>query len=291
MKRATVPRAVSPARMASGDHACLGFDDDNIRWKIRATFAEAGLLRGEQVIFFADAGGDGIGDAGFQQTADRLIGQGLRGAAIALDRGQILVIPDWPPQWETLTQGALHGGYVGIRATADMAWCARPDKRVDSAELVDYEAGLTPVLTDIGLTAICEYDRRLFPPDILGRVAAAHPASVPERPDALRVRRTERVLCVDGEADFAASADFEYALKLGPPPEHLDLTGLTFMDAYCAGLVLRLAVAACGGNGTGRSRLVVHCSPLVARMLRLCGAETVPQLDLREQPRRCPGRP
>lgn len=334
MNRATAPRTVSPERMTSGDHACLGFDDDNARWKVRAAFAEAGLFRGEQVIFFADAAtttvtdtatarararatarattratatatatttttttaagvgagaGAGVGGATHaEETVDHLLSQGLSAAATALDRGQILVLPDWPPDWGTLTDNALRNGYLGIRATGDMSWCARPGVGVGPAELVDYEAGLTPVLAGIGVTAICEYDRRLFSPDVLGLVAAAHPASV-ERLDALRVRRTERVLYIDGEADLATSADFEYALRLGPPPELLDLTGLTFMDARCAGLVVRLAAAAAvaaGGNATARGPLVVRCSPLVARTLRLCGAEMVPQLDVREESRR-----
>jgi hypothetical protein len=288
MDRAAVPRTVSPERMASGEHACLGFDDDTARWEIRAAFAEAGLSRGEQVIFFTDP------VTTVEEAVTRLLGQGVHAAVPALRRGQLLVVNQFPADrlaaWRAVGEKALHQGYPGIRATGDMSWCAAPEPALGPAELVSYEAALTSVFADIGFTAICEYDRRLFAPEFLGRVAAAHPVSVLGKTDVLRIERTGPVLRLVGEADLATRADFEYCLKRAfdadagartgaypgqGPPQQLDLTELTFIDAHCAALVVRHA-AALGQAG----RLLVRCAPLQARTLRLCGAAAVPQLVL-----------
>ncbi|MFD0549812.1 hypothetical protein ACFQ0X_11870 [Streptomyces rectiviolaceus] len=54
MDSSSVTRTVSVTRMNSGDHACLGFDDDETRWELRAAYADIGLSRGELVVFFTD---------------------------------------------------------------------------------------------------------------------------------------------------------------------------------------------------------------------------------------------
>ncbi|MGW2349543.1 hypothetical protein [Actinacidiphila glaucinigra] len=56
MDSGTVPRTVPVDRMASGDHACLGFQDEDDRWEIRAAFTAIGLARGERVLLLTGPG-------------------------------------------------------------------------------------------------------------------------------------------------------------------------------------------------------------------------------------------
>ncbi|MDJ0342105.1 MEDS domain-containing protein [Streptomyces sp. H10-C2] len=285
MDSGAVPHTVSVDRMASGDHACLGFDSHEARWAIRAAFTEAGLCLGERVILFAGPGTTP------EETAVRLAEHGVP-AAQALRDDRLLVIneiPGYDPErgfdpegraatWIEFTENANMMGFSGLRATGDMSWALEPG--VDHQELVDYETGLTPLFADIGFTAICEYDLRLFPPELMCRVNAAHPTEVLPSLDALHITRTGTILHLAGNADLATREQFDADLRKslrgpGPPPRLIDLTALSFIDAHCATTLIRLAA---GLSPT--ARLAVHCPPTHARVLRLCGADDIPQLTL-----------
>jgi anti-anti-sigma regulatory factor len=283
----TVPRTLSVDRMASGDHACLGFDNDDARWEIRAAFAESGLHRGEQVLLFLDPATTA------EETITRLSALGVR-AARALALGSLVIldngIPGYDPAtgfdpeahaatWVRATDDAHRQGFPGIRAVGDMSWVLQG---VDHDSLIAYEAALTPVFADIGFTAICEYDRRRFTPDLLGRVSAAHPTSVLQRLDALHIEHADGTLVISGDADLATRSEFEFGLREAfespdGPPRLIDLTELSFIDAHCAALLVRRTA-----DLDPAARLVLRCPPLHARTLRLCGATEVPQLFLVE---------
>jgi anti-anti-sigma regulatory factor len=285
MDSGDVPHTVSVDRMASGDHACLTFDSHRARWAVRAAFTETGLLRGERVILFVGPGTT-PGTA-----AARLADHGVP-AAEALRDERLLVVnatPGYEPKrgfdaesraatWLGLTEDASVMGFSGLRAVGDMSWAVEPG--VDPEELIDYETGLTPLFADIGFTAICEYDRRLFPPGLMGRVGACHPTEILQSLDALHITRTGTILHLAGNADLATREQFDTELHrslngLGPPPRLVDLTALSFIDAHCATTLVRLAAAL-----PHPARLAVHCPATHARVLRLCGAGAVPQLTL-----------
>jgi anti-anti-sigma regulatory factor len=280
----TVPRTLSVDRMASGDHACLGFDDDEARWEIRAAFTEIGLHRGERVIFFTDPATTP------EETVNRLSELGVR-AERALALGSLVIVNETPGHdpaaaagfdpaaraatWVGATDTAHRQGFPGIRAVGDMSWVL---DGVDHDSLVAYEAACTQVFADIGFTVICEYDRRRFAPDLLGRVSAAHPTSVLQRLDALHVEHADGALMMSGDADLATRSEFEFGLReafAAPagPPRLIDLSELSFIDAHCAALLVRHTAAL-----DRSARVILRCPPLHARTLRLCGATEVPQL-------------
>lgn len=285
MESGAVPHTVSVDRMASGDHACLGFDTHRARWAVRAAFTEAGLFRGERVILFVDPG------TSPKEAVARLTDHGVP-ADRAVRDDRLLVVnetPGYDPErgfdpesraatWIQLTEDANVMGFSGLRAVGDMAWALAPS--VDHQELIDYETGLTPLFADIGFTAICEYDLRIFPPELMSRVCASHPTEVMQSLDALHVTRTGTILHLAGNADLATREQFDTELRRalrgpGRAPRLVDLTALSFIDAHCATTLIRLAAAL-----PPTARLAVHCPPTHARVLRLCGAGTVPQLTL-----------
>ncbi|UQT55717.1 MEDS domain-containing protein [Streptomyces durmitorensis] len=286
MDSSSVTRTVSVTRMNSGDHACLGFDDDETRWELRAAYADIGLSRGEQVIFFTD-----------RATTPALAAEQLSSSGFplgpALMDGRLAVVnevPGYDPAngfdpaeraqtWVELTDKARHDGFSGIRVVGDMGWAAEPG--VDQDLLVDYEAGLSPLFAEIGFTAICEYDRRRFGKSLLGRIRDAHPKRVLRRLGALDVARTGTELRVAGDVDLATREDFDTALAhalAGPDrPGVLDLTELCFMDVHGASTLVRLA-----GRLPLGHLLAVRCRPEQDKLIRLCGAAVVPQLVLGE---------
>ncbi|MEV0321959.1 MEDS domain-containing protein [Streptomyces sp. NPDC050658] len=286
MDASSAPRTVSVTRMNSGDHACLGFDDEDDRWELRAAFTDIGLARGEQVMFFTDP------ETTADSTAERLHAAGICAEA-ALRRGQLVVVnevPGYDPDsgfdvaeraqtWVTLTDQARRQGFSGLRVIGDMGWAAAPD--VDHQLLVSYEAGLAPVFAATGFTAMCEYDRRRFGAGLLGRIRQAHPMKVLHRLGALDIARTGGELRIAGDVDLRTRAEFGTALTralTGPArPTALDLSELCFIDVHSAALLVRLARAL-----PRDEPVAVRCRPAQHKVIRLCGAAEVPQLVLAE---------
>lgn len=277
-----IPRMVAVDRMATGDHACLGFDGDDDRWAVRAAFTTAGLARGERVLIFTDPGPARVVGAGATEALTRLAVHGVP-AERCVRTGQLTVVtssPGYDPArgsfdlgvrtafWVAGAADARRRGFTGVRAVADMTWAARAG--LSGPELAAYETGLAPHFARLGLTGICEYDRRVFPASLLAEVAAAHPLSVLPSVDALHAARDGAVLRLTGSADLATRTAFDLALRdafaTAPPAAVLDLTGLSFLDAHCARTVLRLASARRPPGTT------VRCTAAQYRVLRICGA-------------------
>ncbi|MEU6672734.1 MEDS domain-containing protein [Streptomyces sp. NPDC046925] len=286
MGASSVTRTVSVTRMNPGDHACLGFDDDESRWELRAAYADIGLSRGEQVIFFTDRATTPA------LAAEQLSGCGFRLGPALMDGRLVVVdeVPGYDPatgfdpveraqMWVELTDKARHGGFSGLRIVGDMGWAAEPG--VDHDLLVEYEASLSPLFAEIGFTAVCEYDLRKFDEGVLGRIHRAHPKRVLRRLGALEVTRTGTELRIAGDVDIATHAEFDSALAhaLAAPglPRVLDLSELCFMDIRGASTLLRLA-----SRLPRDHRLAVRCSPAQGKVLRLCGAAETSQLVLGE---------
>ncbi|GAA3109935.1 hypothetical protein GCM10010449_35490 [Streptomyces rectiviolaceus] len=279
-------RTVSVTRMNSGDHACLGFDDDETRWELRAAYADIGLSRGELVVFFTD-----------RATTPALAAEHLSSSGFplgpALMDGRLVVVnevPGYDPDtgfdpaeraqtWVELTDKARHDGFSGIRVVGDMGWAAEPG--IDHDLLVEYESGLSPLFAEIGFTAICEYDRRKFDDGLLDRIRLAHPKRALRHLGALDVARTGTELRIAGDIDLATREEFDSALAhalAGPDrPRMLDLSELCFMDVHGASTLVRLA-----GRLPCDHLLTVHCRPEQDKVIRLCGAAEVPQLVLGE---------
>ncbi|MER5253095.1 MULTISPECIES: MEDS domain-containing protein [unclassified Streptomyces] len=286
MDSSSVTRTVSVTRMNSGDHACLGFDDDETRWELRAAYADIGISRGEQVVFFTD-----------RTTTPDVAAEQLSSTGFPLDPalmdGRLVVVnevPGYDPAtgfdpveraqtWVELTDKARLDGFSGIRVVGDMGWAAEPG--VDQDLLVEYEAGLSPLFAKIGFTAVCEYDRRKFGDGVLGRIQHAHPKRLLRHLGALDITRYGTELRVAGDIDLATREEFDSALAhalAGPDrPLVLDLSELCFMDVHGASTLVRLASRLPCGH-----LIAVRGRPEQDKLLRLCGAAEVPQLVLGE---------
>ncbi|MFG2501885.1 MEDS domain-containing protein [Streptomyces sp. NPDC048441] len=286
MDASSAGRAVSVTRMNSGDHACLGFDDEESRWELRAAYADIGLSRGERVVFFTDPATTPAIAAEHLSASGFPLGPALMDGRLSV----VNEVPGYDPvtgfdpaerarTWVEMTDQARHQGFAGLRAVGDMCWAAEPD--VDQDLLVEYESGLTPLFAEIGFTAICEYDRRKFDDGLIGRIHVAHPKRVLHRLGALDISRTGTVLRIAGDVDLATREEFDSALAhalTGPGrPRVLDLSELCFMDVHGASRLVRLA------RGLPRDQvLMVRCHPVQDKVIRLCGAADVPQLVLGE---------
>lgn len=275
-------------RLTLGDHVCWTVDDDAVRLTALAGYVRAGLKHRHQILYRGDE------SAAFLTGLDRT---GIDTAA-ALASGHLLVNT---PESALVVDGVFDAdqalvrcravagrsrsaGYGGLRMIADMSWAAGP---VPGAERLPwYEAQATAVFAEGDALALCLYDRRLFDPFALRRLAWSHPGVMGGAPydpgSSLRLRWTRDPFGVrlEGEADlsnrYALSAVLEHLFDRPPTGAvaTVDVTGLRFADTAVA----RVLIAA-GSGGAGRIRLV-GCSPGISRLLDLNGAGAAPGLSI-----------
>lgn len=273
-------------RIELGDHVCWTVEDDDVRRDEIAGVLHAGLLSRHKVIYSGD-------DPDTVLAAIERRGVVLR---VVLGSGQLQAVT---PEAGYLAGGSFDPegligqlraekersraeGYRGLRVIGDMTWARR---RVPGAERLEwYETRCNAVFADGYVMGICAYDKRLFDPVLLRRLALAHPGAagplLPFDPESsLRIRRTEQPygLWMSGEADLsnrhALQAMVEDALlrRGGEPVVTIDLTALRFADTAAARVLLRAAA------GAGRMH-VVGCSPVLVRLLLFHGAGLIPGL-------------
>lgn len=275
-------------QVALGDHVCWIVDDGNARLDALAGAVRAGLRQQDRVLYCGDdaaavlAGLEGRG----VRTFDALASGGLRATSAA---ASYLTAGAFDPAVAARflreeRDRARRDGYPGLRVIADMAWASRP---VPGAEhLPGHEARINALFTEGYLLGICAYDRRLFDPVSLRRLAWAHPATAGTRTpfdpaSALRMRRTRNPygLRLAGEADLcnrqALSAVIESLLDDLPDDGtvvRIDVSELRFADNAAARTLVHAA-----GRAAGRFRLVGHSRSL-ARLLDFHGARRLPDL-------------
>lgn len=280
-------RTVGVDRLQPGDHAFLGYADDDTLWEILSVFAQQGLARDEKVALLVDV------DRSPRWAAARLAG-GAEAAARAQRSGQ-LVVSNTPRfarggfDAGRLVEGArrrldtvLAEGFSGLRSASQMSLALAPVDHLGQA--VEYEAKLHSSLFAAGCsprcTGLCFWDERLFGgTDAMDAARDVHPVTVLPRPGTLHASVIGNVVRVTGDSDLANRAAFDAALLAlsGLPAATLvlDLTDLSFLDAHSAGAVLRLA-----NELTAPQRLEVRCRSAQRRLLHLLGGRSVRQLSI-----------
>ncbi|MGY0236695.1 MEDS domain-containing protein [Longispora urticae] len=259
------PTAVDQLRL--GDHVCWTFDDDARCAAAVARYVAAGTRDGHRVIYSAPG-------APRAEIADRLTAHGVHvPALVATGQLQIVTVPDtylsggeFRPAavlsgWTHRLDAARAAGYRGVRLVADRSWLS--GSVAGAHRVAWYEARANRVFADGYAMGLCLYDRRLFPPAALSRIASAHPATCragdghdgPWTP-LLRMARTERPvgLRLVGEADMSNRPALAALLSAlfdepgaGEGPLVVDVSALTFADAPTATLFVRAARASPAG--------------------------------------------
>ncbi|WP_223833141.1 MEDS domain-containing protein [Streptomyces venezuelae] len=278
-------------QLRAGDHAFVSYADDDAGRDVVTTFTWTGLARHEKVMVFSAPQTDE------SEVWNSLDAPGpLLGAA--RERGQLVVssmralihpAPHFTPerQWQRIeeeTGRALREGYRGLRTYIDMHWVA--DLDADIAVMMHRESHAQHLFTDRPYTEICAYDSRSFAPDVLTAMHRAHPCRLLSRLGELHVEQAPGTVRLAGEADVATREQFLSAVREGllrTADERrltLDMSQLIFLSAACAVDLLRLAASA---EDHGIRAL---CHPSGARMLRMAGAENMPNLLLSEVTRR-----
>jgi anti-anti-sigma factor len=273
--------------LTMNDHACLTFGDAEELLDLTAAFIRDGLAGGLKVLW--------VGGAIMQLEAE-LEERGLA-VRTAVASGQMSAVGN---QGHMLSaQSAFESaraiswlarqidasraeGFAGLRVALDMSWATQPVSGVE--QLPGFEYGVAAAIADTSATVLCQYDREKFDPVTLASIAPLHTRSVAAatyHADALlRICRqyAPTGIRLAGEIDYRTAEPLALALA-----ETLRLdTGITinmselrFIDASCARMILN-AARSLGGT----RKMILRCSPPVARWFTLFGAGDVPGVSV-----------
>jgi len=164
------------------DHFCSIYESPEEHYAVAIPFIRIGLDRGEKCIYIADDGMVGDVREAMQKEGidvDRAIASNALELATKeqayLEHGSFR--PDWMYTfWKEATQLALSEGFSALRATGETEWVLRGGRGLE--RWMEYESKLTHTLAESRCSALCQYNRRLFPPELILDVIRTHPTVV-----------------------------------------------------------------------------------------------------------------
>lgn len=165
-----------------GNHLCILYKTDEEHKALITPYLISGLENNEKIFYIVDA-----------RSSETVLNY-LRGAGVDVDpyleSGQLSMLtvsesymkggvfdPDGMIKMLTEeTDKALEEGYTALRVTGEMSWALRG--LPGSERLIEYETKLNEFFPNNKALAICQYDCRVFEPEILLDILTTHPIAV-----------------------------------------------------------------------------------------------------------------
>lgn len=170
-----------PQPFPAGTHMCFIFNDETERRQVLAKYIQSGLESDEQVAYFVDTMSP-------EELREHLRKLGVdvpepENAQCLLLSAEETYCPDgtFSPDrmldtLESAWEKSRGDGFKGLRVTGEMNWALRQPP--GSERLIEYESRVNQVLARVPVTAICQYDARLFDGETLYRLLKVHPMMI-----------------------------------------------------------------------------------------------------------------
>src|SRR6476619_5863139 len=164
------------------DHFCSIYENREEHYAVAIPFIRIGLDRGEKCIYIADDGM--VGDVRQAMQKEGIdVERAIASNALVLATKEQAYLehgsfhPDWMfTFWKEATQLAISEGFSALRATGETEWVLRGGSGLE--RWMEYESKLTHTLSESKCSALCQYNRRLFPPELILDVIRTHPTVV-----------------------------------------------------------------------------------------------------------------
>jgi PAS domain S-box-containing protein len=168
--------------MHLGDHLCLVYESWQEQMAAFVPYLKQGLERNEACIYMVDDRTVGEVRAALIQGGIDVESEEKRGALTFATKRQSYIHtgnfdPDLMIQFlDKAVQDALRKGFDGYRITGEMTWALGDECGCD--RLIEYEAKLNRYFPSSRSTAICQYNRTRFPPELIHDVLRTHPMAI-----------------------------------------------------------------------------------------------------------------
>jgi anti-anti-sigma regulatory factor len=260
----------APEALEPGEHACLVYDNDQLRDSALLTFLGHGLDRGERVVYLARTPDDPLASALSSRARDGQF-EVVASEDCYLHEGTFA--PDRAlAGFRAVLDDAAARGFATVRTAGG------PPPRVTangaSRELSAYERRAGSLFADGRLVSLCAYDTRIVPPVSLLGILDAHPIVLYALDDDGRIAvagANGNSLAPSGWLDLTTlgslTGPLARAIASGEDVS-IDLGAVEFVDVSC----LRLFVEAARELAARRRRLMLARVPKpVPGMLKLLG--------------------
>ncbi len=176
------PLIAALEQLGPHDHFCSIYESPEEHYAVAIPYMRIGLDRGEKCIYIADDGTVGDVREAMQLEGidvDRAIASNSLVLATKeqayLEHGSFH--PDWMfTFWKEATELAMREGFSALRATGETEWVLRGGRGLE--RWMEYESKLTHTLSENNCSALCQYNRCLFPPELILDVIRTHPMVV-----------------------------------------------------------------------------------------------------------------
>ena len=176
------PLIAALEQLGPHDHFCSIYESPQEHYAVAIQFIRIGLDRGEKCIYIADDGT--VGDVRQAMQSERIdVDCAIASKALVLATKEQAYLehgsfhPDWMfTFWKEATQLAMSEGFSALRATGETEWVLRGGYGLE--RWMEYESRLTHTLSESNCSALCQYNRRLFPPELILDVIRTHPMVV-----------------------------------------------------------------------------------------------------------------
>lgn len=169
-------------RITPGSHLCLVYESTEEQLAAVVPYVKSGLARGERCVYIADDRAVEEIELALAQAGVDLARERRRGALIILTkRDAYLRSGAFDPEamialLREMIERSLEDGFAGLCITGEMTWALGPE--AGNERLIEYESLLNGFLPGTRARAVCQYNRRLFPPAITRDVLRTHPVAV-----------------------------------------------------------------------------------------------------------------
>jgi signal transduction histidine kinase len=178
----TTPLIAALEQLGPHDHFCSIYESPQEHYAVAIPFIRIGLDRGEKCIYIADD--DTVGDVRQAMQSEGIdVDRAIASKALVLATKEQAYLehgsfhPDWMfTFWREATQLAMSEGFSALRATGETEWVLRGGRGLE--RWMEYESRLTHTLSESNCSALCQYNRRLFPPELILDVIRTHPMVV-----------------------------------------------------------------------------------------------------------------
>ena len=176
------PLIAALEQLGPHDHFCSIYENREEHYGVAIAFMQIGLDRGEKCIYIADDGM--VGDVRQAMQSEGIdVERATASKALVLATKEQAYLrhgsfnPDWMfTFWEEATQSAMSEGFSALRATGETEWVVRGARGLE--RWMEYESRLTHAVSENNCSALCQYNRRLFPPELILDVIRTHPVVV-----------------------------------------------------------------------------------------------------------------
>ncbi len=178
----TTPLIAALEQLGPHDHFCSIYESPQEHYAVAIPFIRIGLDRGEKCIYIADDGT--VGDVREAMQLEGIdVDRAVASNALVLATKEQAYLehgsfhPDWMfTFWKEATQMAMSEGFSAVRATGETEWVLRGGRGLE--RWMEYESKLTHTLLESNCSALCQYNRRLFPAELILDVIRTHPVVV-----------------------------------------------------------------------------------------------------------------